>query len=147
MKKVAIKILAKMCINLIKINKKKNSKPIYYNEKAYSDWRYAELKDQFVNNFNFHKIENHVILDFGSGRGELSVFLSRNFNPKKVYGIEISDSLINYSRHLIDESGLKDKIEIVKGDIDNIPLPDKCVDAIVCFDTLEHIVAIKDILQ
>lgn len=146
-KRILVKFLAKICIKILKSGKSTNSKSSYCNETTYSNWRSSELNQQLIDNFDLSRIENRAILDFGSGRGELSIFLAKNFRPEKIYAIEMNEGLINYSRSLIDKNGLREKIEIVKGGIDRIPLPDECVDIIFCFDTLEHIVSIKNILE
>lgn len=75
--------------------------------------------------------EGEVVLDLGSGAG-LDVLLSaRRVGPSgKVYGLDMTDEMLAVARANQAKSGLEN-IEFIKGHIENIPLPDKEVDAII----------------
>jgi SAM-dependent methyltransferase len=72
-----------------------------------------------------------TVLDLGSGAG-LDVFLSarRVGSAGKVYGLDMTDEMLDLARRNQAESDITN-VEFVKGDIENIPLPDDSVDVII----------------
>ena len=75
--------------------------------------------------------EGEVVLDLGSGGG-LDAFLSaRRVGPAgKVYGLDMTDEMLELARHNQAEAGL-DNVEFLKGEIEAIPLPDDSIDVII----------------
>lgn len=73
----------------------------------------------------------HTILDIGSGSGVDAIVAARKTgNEGKVYGIDITDAMIEKARRNIAESDFKN-IEILKGQADNIPLEDESTDVVI----------------
>jgi ubiquinone/menaquinone biosynthesis C-methylase UbiE len=72
-----------------------------------------------------------TVLDLGSG-GRIDVLLSaRRVGPTgKAYGLDITDEMLALAEENKRKSGLTN-IEFLKGEIENIPLPDNSVDVIV----------------
>lgn len=75
--------------------------------------------------------EGEVVLDLGSGAG-LDVLLSaRRVGPQgKVYGLDMTDEMLALAEENRRKSGLTN-VEFLKGDMENIPLPDNHVDVII----------------
>lgn len=75
--------------------------------------------------------EGEVVLDLGSGAG-LDVLLSaRRVGPRgKAYGLDITDEMVALAREHQRRSGLTN-VEFLKGDMENIPLPDNHVDVVI----------------
>jgi SAM-dependent methyltransferase len=71
------------------------------------------------------------VLDLGSGGG-LDVLLSaRRVGPTgKVYGVDMTDEMLELARRNQREAGIEN-VEFLKGDIENVPLPDHSVDVII----------------
>ncbi len=72
-----------------------------------------------------------TVLDLGSGAG-LDVFLSaKRVGPTgKVYGLDMTDEMLDLARRNQNDAGIAN-VEFVKGDIENIPLPDHSVDVVI----------------
>ena len=72
-----------------------------------------------------------VVLDLGSGGG-IDVFLSaRRVGPTgKVYGLDMTDEMLELARRNLQGTGLKN-VEFLKGQMENIPLPDESIDVII----------------
>jgi len=72
-----------------------------------------------------------TVLDLGSGGG-IDVFLSaQRVGPSgKVYGVDLTDEMLELARKNQAAAGV-DNVEFLKGDIENIPLPDDAVDVII----------------
>ncbi|MFZ0426828.1 MAG: arsenite methyltransferase [Acidobacteriota bacterium] len=72
-----------------------------------------------------------VVLDLGSGGG-IDVFLSaRRVGPSgKVYGLDMTDEMLELARQNQKKAGLEN-VEFLKGEIEDIPLPDSTVDVII----------------
>jgi arsenite methyltransferase len=72
-----------------------------------------------------------TILDLGSGGG-IDVLLSarRVGATGKAYGLDMTDEMLALARENQRKAGLEN-VEFLKGEIENIPLPDDCVDVII----------------
>ncbi len=72
-----------------------------------------------------------VVLDLGSGGG-IDVFLSaKRVGPSgKAYGLDMTDEMLRLARENQKRAGIGN-VEFLKGEIENIPLPDNSVDVII----------------
>ena len=75
--------------------------------------------------------EGQVVLDLGSGGG-IDVLLSarRVGETGKVYGLDMTDEMLELARKNASEAGAQN-VEFLKGEMENIPLPDNTVDVII----------------
>lgn len=55
--------------------------------------------------------------DLGTGNGIIPMLLLRDFQPKEITGVEISESAVNLFKKTLIENGLTDKINIVHCDL------------------------------
>ncbi|MFI5175623.1 MAG: arsenite methyltransferase [Terriglobia bacterium] len=72
-----------------------------------------------------------TVLDLGSGGG-IDVFLSaKRVGPQgKAYGLDMTDEMLALANENKRKAGV-DNVEFLKGEIENIPLPDNSVDVII----------------
>jgi SAM-dependent methyltransferase len=72
-----------------------------------------------------------VVLDLGSGGG-IDVLLSarRVGSTGKAYGLDMTDEMLELARQNRAKAGVEN-VEFLKGEIENIPLPDNSVDVII----------------
>jgi len=72
-----------------------------------------------------------TVLDLGSGGGIDVLLSARRVGPRgKAYGLDMTDEMLALARENQRKSGLEN-VEFLKGEIENIPLPDNSVDVIV----------------
>jgi arsenite methyltransferase len=72
-----------------------------------------------------------VVLDLGSGGGIDVLLSARRVGPSgKAYGLDMTDEMLAVAETNKRESGLTN-VEFLKGEIENIPLPDNSVDVII----------------
>jgi len=72
-----------------------------------------------------------VVLDLGSGGGIDVLLSARRVGPQgKAYGLDMTDEMLALARENQRKSGIQNA-EFLKGDIENIPLPDNSVDVIL----------------
>jgi len=72
-----------------------------------------------------------VVLDLGSGGGIDVLLSARRVGPTgKAYGLDMTDEMLALAEENKGKSGLTN-VEFLKGEIENIPLPDNSVDVIV----------------
>ncbi len=86
-------------------------------------------------------VKDKVVLDIASGSGYGAVILAEK--AKKVIGVDVSKESIQYSK----ENYSAKNIEYVLGNGTKIPLDDNSVDAVVSFETIEHIADYKKFLD
>jgi len=72
-----------------------------------------------------------TVLDLGSGGG-IDVLLSakRVGSTGKAYGLDMTDDMLALARENQKQAGVRN-VEFLKGEIENIPLPDNSVDVII----------------
>ena len=87
---------------------------------------------------NKHLFKDKVVLDVGCGTGILSMFCAKagaakvafetlpprlNIENKKVIGVDMS-GIVESAKKIIEANGLSDKIEIIRGKVEEISLPE-----------------------
>jgi arsenite methyltransferase len=72
-----------------------------------------------------------IVLDLGSGGGIDVLLSARRVGPAgKAYGLDMTDEMLGLARENQRRSGLEN-VEFLKGEIENIPLPESSVDVII----------------
>ncbi len=72
-----------------------------------------------------------VVLDLGSGGGIDVLLSARRVGPTgKAYGLDMTDEMLALANENKKKSGIAN-VEFLKGEIENIPLPDNSVDVII----------------
>jgi arsenite methyltransferase len=72
-----------------------------------------------------------TVLDLGSGGGIDVLLSARRVGPTgKAYGLDMTDEMLSLAVENKRKSGLQN-VEFLKGEIENIPLPDASVDVII----------------
>lgn len=75
--------------------------------------------------------EGEVVLDLGSGGGIDVLLSARRVGPAgKAYGLDMTDEMLALARQNQLKAGVMN-VEFLKGEIENIPLPDNSVDVII----------------
>ena len=78
------------------------------------------------------------ILEIGFGTGHCIVEIARSVAPNgKVYGIDISEAMLERSLELINKADLTALVEITCGDAEHLPQSDNVLDGIFTSFTLE----------
>jgi arsenite methyltransferase len=76
-------------------------------------------------------ISGEVVLDLGSGGGIDVLLSAKRVGPQgKVYGLDMTDEMLALARDNQRKAGVTN-VEFLKGEIENIPLPDHSVDVII----------------
>src|SRR5260370_6575293 len=72
-----------------------------------------------------------TVLDLGSGGGIDVLLSAKRVGPTgRAYGLDMTDEMLALARENQKKSGLEN-VEFLKGEIENIPLPDDSVDVII----------------
>ena len=72
-----------------------------------------------------------VVLDLGSGGGIDVLLSARRVGPTgKAYGLDMTDEMLALANENKNKAGAEN-VEFLKGEIENIPLPDNSVDVII----------------
>ena len=72
-----------------------------------------------------------TVLDLGSGGGIDVLLSARRVGPTgKVYGLDMTDDMLALARENQRKAGVTN-VEFLKGDIENIPLPDDWIDFVI----------------
>jgi len=72
-----------------------------------------------------------TVLDLGSGGGIDVLLSARRVGPEgKAYGLDMTDEMLELARENQRKAGVEN-VEFLKGEIENIPLPDASVDVVI----------------
>ena len=75
--------------------------------------------------------EGETVLDLGSGGGIDVLLSARRVGPAgKAYGLDMTDEMLALARENQRKAGIAN-VEFLKGEIENIPLPDNSVDVVI----------------
>jgi SAM-dependent methyltransferase len=75
--------------------------------------------------------EGETVLDLGSGGGIDVLLSARRVEPAgKAYGLDMTDDMLALARENQRQAGALN-VEFLKGEIENIPLPDNSVDVVI----------------
>jgi arsenite methyltransferase len=75
--------------------------------------------------------EGEVVLDLGSGGGIDVLLSAKRVGPTgKAYGLDMTDEMLALARANQRKAGVTN-VEFLKGEIENVPLPDASVDVII----------------
>ena len=74
---------------------------------------------------------SETVLDLGSGGGIDVLLSARRVGPTgKAYGLDMTDEMLALANENKKKAGV-DNVEFLKGEIENIPLPDSSVDVVI----------------
>src|SRR5690348_15002286 len=75
--------------------------------------------------------QGEVVLDLGSGGGIDVLLSAKRVGPTgKAYGLDMTDEMLALANENRHKAGI-DNVEFLKGEIEDIPLPDNSVDVII----------------
>ena len=75
--------------------------------------------------------KGETVLDLGSGGGIDVILSAKRVGPSgKAYGLDMTDEMLEIARDNQRKAGVEN-VEFLKGEIENIPLPDGSVDVVV----------------
>ena len=77
-------------------------------------------------------LKPRLILDVATGTGDLAIQAIKSLDPEKVIGVDISTGMMDIGRKKIEQKGLSKKIELRKGDSENLPFEENKFDAVIC---------------
>ena len=120
--------------------------PATFTRAAYTHWRQSALSRQFDENFKRESVRGKRVLDFGCGRGELSMYMT-TLGVASIDGIDLTESDISNAKMVAQDEGLPVAPTFTVGSPNAIPFPDGKFDLILCFDVLEHIMSIEVIIR
>lgn len=113
---------------------------------SYHNWRAGELRGQFFGHFDEADVKGRDVLDFGCGSGALSR-VAAEAGASSVTGMDLNPELIEQARRIGAARDLKVEPRfLVASDSKRIDLPCDTVDLILCFDVLEHVIDIEEIV-
>ena len=113
--------------------------PMHDSKNITKDERIASSKEMYRVVGNLAKIlPEHSMLDVGCGLGYGDAFLSEQYNPKLVVGVDISpDQIARAKLHQIQ--GIKNgKLRLTIGEAESMPFPDSTFDRIISVEAAQH---------
>lgn len=119
----------------------KEHRRAYYNKIAAFYDRLAEKTEQPMRELGLEKLAaqpGERILEIGFGTGHCLVALAEAVSPDgKIHGIDLSEKMLEMTQELLEEKGLAERVELRRGDAEQLPYEDNFFNAIFMSFTLE----------
>lgn len=87
-------------------------------------------------------LAGHTVVDLASGEGYGAAWLAEV--AESVIGIDIDGASVEHARARYAEHH---NLKFVLGDIQALPLADSCVDAVTCFEAIEHVENPREVVE
>ena len=106
---------------------------IYYTERMVPEEAHARIFWEHVERYRFAKdfVRGQRVLDIACGEGYGAAALARA-GARSVVGIDVSPDVCDHARRRYG-------LDARAGDAQAIPLPDRSIDRVVSFETIEHV--------
>lgn len=79
-----------------------------------------------------------MLVDVGCGSGRLLIQIAKKIDNIELLGVDVAGDMIEIARSKIEKLSLEKEIDLKKGTVENLPLPDDSVDFIVSTLSLHH---------
>ncbi len=79
-----------------------------------------------------------VILDVGYGFGDQDIFLSKKYNPKMIYGINITPHQVRIAQKRVEEAGVSKKLRLEEGNATSLRYEDNTFDLVFALEAAFH---------
>ena len=86
-------------------------------------WRAKAVK--MIKNFKTEKI-----LDIATGTGDLAILLTKKLSPKKLFGVDLCEQMLEIGRKKVAQAGLDNIITLEQADCMNLPFDNDTFDCI-----------------
>lgn len=75
-------------------------------------------------------LQPQTVLDVATGTADVALLTFKLLHPKKIFGIDISEGMLDLGRKKIEKQGLQQVITLQQGDSETINFPDNTFDAV-----------------
>lgn len=89
---------------------------------------WGDLKSAFMRELSAITQGDEVVLDVGAGSGYFSLPVAKQLNRGKVICFDLSEEMLGRLERMAERSGVRDKIETLKGNASSIQLDNESVD-------------------
>ena len=79
------------------------------------------------------------LLDVGCGPASVTADLAELVAPGRVVGLDASPAVLDIARDLLAERGLRDRVELMEGDVFALPFDDDTFDVVHAHQLLQHL--------
>lgn len=82
--------------------------------------------------------ESDTVLDAGFGFGDQDIFWIEKYNPRVIYGVNISPEQVVKAKGHINERGLESRIRLSEGDATRLLFPEAMFDVVIAMESAFH---------
>lgn len=102
-------------------------------------WRYFRASYQEITGLLSKEKPIPVLLDIGCGTGQFSISIIKSGIADKVFGIDISQKMIDYAKRNVIISGIATKkIDFINTSADVLPFSNDSCDYVTCLNSFHH---------
>lgn len=86
-----------------------------------------------------HCNRNDIFLDAGCGNGQFTEMFVKNFDIKKVIGVDFSENMLKVAKGRAEKKGYEDRIGLARANLENMGVGNETFDVVYLFGVLEHL--------
>jgi protein-S-isoprenylcysteine O-methyltransferase Ste14/SAM-dependent methyltransferase len=106
----------------------------------------GDCRSAFLNEFSRIIRGNEVVLDVGAGTGRFSLAMAKKLSTGKVICLDLSEEMLQILERKAEKEGLKDKIQLLKGEASSSGLKNESVDLVVSNNVFHELSSPKTVL-
>lgn len=108
---------------------------------------WGDLKSAFMRELSSIVRGGEVVLDVGAGSGYFSLPVAKQLDKGKMICLDLSEEMLDRLERMAEKSGVRNRMEILKGDASFIPLDNESVDLVVSHGVFHELSNPEAILQ
>ncbi|HOW03146.1 MAG TPA: class I SAM-dependent methyltransferase [Caldisericia bacterium] len=109
---------------------------------SFEEWEYRKAKvtlSYFSTFFDLNRLfKGKKVLDIGCGGGGKTAYIAKYYEPKQIYGVDLSEDFISKAKGFGKSLNIKE-MDFLVCNAENLPFKDSEFDSIILFDTFEHL--------
>lgn len=109
------------------------------NPNSYSYWSIRIILENIKYILTSYCNVDGILLDAGCGNGQFTEMFVKNFDIKKVIGVDFSENMLKVAKKRAREKGYEKRVELVKANLESMGFEDGTFDVVYLFGVLEHL--------
>ena len=94
-----------------------------------------QMNEEVLNRLQVPKGQTCHIVDAGCGAGATLRYMAEHLPKATFTGVTLAPWLLEKGKQMNEKAGLSNRIEVIKADFQNMPLPDASANAVFCIES------------
>ena len=114
---------------------------------SYAHMDHEEANHEVVSRFSTISTSKGILLDIGTGPGDIPILLAKTAPDLRVIGIDAAASMLAIARDRVSRAGVSEQVRLQRADAKVLPFADSIFDGVISNGMLHHIPDPVDLLR